>query len=374
MSRIRANTITNQNANGAPNFPDGITVTGIVTATTTSQNITGDLSVTGNIGVGGTLTYEDVTNIDSVGVITARSGIRIGATGANTLVQGTATGIGIGESSPLGKLHVKSADSGGSAHDGADELVVEGSGDSGISILSGASNNGRLNFGDSGDNNVGRLQYNHSDNYLAFYNTGTEKLRIGTSGQLGIAGANYGTSGQVLTSQGASSAIQWATISTPLVAYKAKEYIRNRYSYSGSTFHEIDNAFRIVHTPAATGNTIIIHTQIYHTIADGTYGGFANVTDQGSGSDESMLGEIGNPSGVAKGSILGGNYYNESIRQSAGGTIGLGSNLWGYHLTENTNSHTFKVFARMGSGTRYIGDNQPAQFMEMWEYSGNVMQ
>ena len=159
-----------------------------------------------------------------------------------------------------------------------------------------------------------------------------------------------------------------------MVAYKAKEYIRNRYSYSGSTWHEIDNAFRIVHTPAATGNTIIIHTQIYHTIADNSYGGFANVTDQGSGSDESMLGELGSPSGVAKGSILGGNYYNESIRQNSGGTIGLGSNLWGYHLTENTNSHTFKVFARMGSGTRYIGDNQPAQFMEMWEYSGNVMQ
>ena len=30
---------------------------------------------TGNVSVGGTLTYEDVTNIDSVGVITARSGI-----------------------------------------------------------------------------------------------------------------------------------------------------------------------------------------------------------------------------------------------------------------------------------------------------------
>ena len=77
MSRIRANTITNQNANGAPNFPNGITVTGIVTATTTSQNITGNLTVSGNVGVGGVLTYEDVTNIDSVGVITARSGINV---------------------------------------------------------------------------------------------------------------------------------------------------------------------------------------------------------------------------------------------------------------------------------------------------------
>ena len=74
--RIRAGTITNAGANGAPNFPNGITVTGIVTATTISQNINGDLSVTGNLGVGGTVTYEDVTNVDSVGVITARDGIR----------------------------------------------------------------------------------------------------------------------------------------------------------------------------------------------------------------------------------------------------------------------------------------------------------
>ena len=81
MSRIRANTITNQNANGAPNFPNGITVTGTVTSTVLDNNITGDLTVSGNLGVGGTVTYEDVTNVDSIGIITARSGIQIGAGG-----------------------------------------------------------------------------------------------------------------------------------------------------------------------------------------------------------------------------------------------------------------------------------------------------
>ena len=35
MSRLRANQITNENANGAPNFPHGLTVTGIITATNT---------------------------------------------------------------------------------------------------------------------------------------------------------------------------------------------------------------------------------------------------------------------------------------------------------------------------------------------------
>ena len=66
MSIIRADSIKNRAGNGAPDFPNGITVTGVVTATSTSQNITGNLTVTGNVGVGGTLTYEDVTNVDSI--------------------------------------------------------------------------------------------------------------------------------------------------------------------------------------------------------------------------------------------------------------------------------------------------------------------
>ena len=44
--------------------------TGIITATTVSGT---------TVNVGGVLTYEDVTNVDSVGVVTAREGIRVGA-------------------------------------------------------------------------------------------------------------------------------------------------------------------------------------------------------------------------------------------------------------------------------------------------------
>ena len=49
-----------------------------LSATTFSGNITGVAATfTGNVSVGGTLTYEDVTNIDSVGIITARSDVSI---------------------------------------------------------------------------------------------------------------------------------------------------------------------------------------------------------------------------------------------------------------------------------------------------------
>ena len=102
MSRLRANQITNKTANGAPTATNGFIVTGVCTATsfvgsgtaltgidaatlkfgsdTKAQAVSGGVNITGNLGVSGVLTYEDVTNIDSVGIITARSGIKIGPT------------------------------------------------------------------------------------------------------------------------------------------------------------------------------------------------------------------------------------------------------------------------------------------------------
>ena len=84
----------------------GVNVTGVVTATTFLGNVTGDatglsgspsITVTNinaaDITASGTLTYEDVTNVDSVGVVTARGGFEIGASG----VGGTITAVGNAE-------------------------------------------------------------------------------------------------------------------------------------------------------------------------------------------------------------------------------------------------------------------------------------
>lgn len=48
-----------------------------------------------------------------------------------------------------------------------------------------------------------------SDGHFKVTTEGTERIRIGPAGQIGIAGANYGTSGQVLTSGGASGTVSW---------------------------------------------------------------------------------------------------------------------------------------------------------------------
>ena len=87
MSKIITNNIT-------PRSGSSVGLTGDLVA---SGNITGvGGTFTGNVSVGGTLTYEDVTNIDSVGVITARSGIRIGAGQSVSAVGGVVTYYGDG--------------------------------------------------------------------------------------------------------------------------------------------------------------------------------------------------------------------------------------------------------------------------------------
>ena len=49
----------------------------------TFNSSTGDLTVGGNVSVGGTLTYQDVRNVDSLGIVTARNGLRVTAGGIN---------------------------------------------------------------------------------------------------------------------------------------------------------------------------------------------------------------------------------------------------------------------------------------------------
>jgi len=70
---------------------------GDLTGNATGLSGTPDITVRNIIGVAatlsGTLTYEDVTNIDSIGIITARSGVELGASG----VGGTITAAGSAE-------------------------------------------------------------------------------------------------------------------------------------------------------------------------------------------------------------------------------------------------------------------------------------
>ena len=68
-------------------FQEGLNVTGVVTFTDLSIQ-SGVTTFSGNVSVGGTLTYEDVTSVDSLGIVTARTGVKVTAGGIDVTAGG----------------------------------------------------------------------------------------------------------------------------------------------------------------------------------------------------------------------------------------------------------------------------------------------
>ena len=88
-SEVRVNSIKNRSGLTTTTWNDqGIVVTGIVTATKFSGpfdsltagsiNVSGDATISGNLGVAGTVTYEDVARVDATGISTFREGFGVG--------------------------------------------------------------------------------------------------------------------------------------------------------------------------------------------------------------------------------------------------------------------------------------------------------
>ena len=200
---IYADNIERSDGRGAPSFPQGANVVGVLTAASGSFS--------GNISIGGTLTYEDVTNVDSIGIVTARSGIKVTGGGINVTAGGIDVAAGGGDISLAGNLTNVTT----SATDAAINIYKAVGDNADKAIL-------RIGYDESlsfkvwrtrADANIYIESSQSNSNIVINSNNGGsvgERLRIGAAGQIGLSGANYGTSGQVLTSQGASAAPQWA--------------------------------------------------------------------------------------------------------------------------------------------------------------------
>ena len=212
-------------------------------------NTTTGVSTFNNLDVGGVLTYQDVTNVDSVGIITARS--TIDAQGAINLADSiihtgdTNTKIRFPAADTVtietaGSERVRIDSSGrlliGTTTEGnesADELTVASSGNTGITIRSGTSSNASLFFSDAtsgADEYRGFVQYVQSDDVLKFGTGTTEKLRITSSGNIGMGGNTNPTNvlhiKTAVTNTAVATIESTATNSYPFLRLKndAREY------------------------------------------------------------------------------------------------------------------------------------------------------
>ena len=175
----------------------------------------------------GGLTWADVTIPDADKCIEGNTSVEAVDTGSDGHVKITTEGtervrvtndgkVGIGVT-PSHPLHLKSQSGSGN-----EEIKIESESGYDASLLLDTSNGGgagaHLHFQMDGTTKGGIEYVNNASssdvNCMKFRtNTNAERFQIGASGQLGVAGANYGSSGQVLTSGGASAAPSWTTIS-----------------------------------------------------------------------------------------------------------------------------------------------------------------
>ncbi len=95
MSKVRSDNISNRADDGAPaltygvEIPVGVGITGAGGIDITGIVTAASAVFSGNLSVGGVLTYEDVTNVDSIGIVTAQSGVLVGSGQSYGSVDGT---------------------------------------------------------------------------------------------------------------------------------------------------------------------------------------------------------------------------------------------------------------------------------------------
>jgi len=219
MSQLNVDNIQNRTgSNGGPNFPSGITVAVGQTA-----------YIHGNLQVDGT---ETIVNTETLNVADKTVGIGSTSNASNT----TADGAGIevfashtqtGNNKTITWQNSSNAWTFGGGGIVATDSVVgsavtinsSGIDVTGVVTATSFKGDGSLLTGidatqiQKGNTSVQTVDTG-SDGHVKMTTEGGERVRIGPAGQIGLGGANYGTSGQLLTSAGSGSAPTWTTVSS----------------------------------------------------------------------------------------------------------------------------------------------------------------
>ena len=179
---------------------------------------------TKTLGIGGTLLLGSGDNTGTVIAPTIRGAARTGSNvvGANLTID-AANGTGTGGSGALIFRTFPPGAGGVTPNSPQNSLVIDSAGYVGIGtssptalldINSATTSDMRLSVSGSTKANfyattAEAVLLTVPSIPLTFGTNNTERLRIGTAGQIGIAGANYGTAGQVLASNGSGSSVSW---------------------------------------------------------------------------------------------------------------------------------------------------------------------
>jgi hypothetical protein len=258
------------------------------------------------LSVAGTLTATGTVSLDTAVVINDSGGdrdVRIeGDTDANLFFTDASTDrIGVGTNAPGSKLTVYGAS--GTAIS-LNNSTTGTTTTSGFQMQSGATTDAYL--------------WNYSNGPLVFGTNNGEKFRIGADGQLGVGGTNYGTSGQVLTSNGASAAPSWQAVGGGFAAGTAMLFAQTAAptGWTKSTTHD-NKALRVVSGTASSGGSVAFTTAFASQAVSGTVGNTTLTTTQIPSHSHSARQQATSAAMAFGGDFTG--YYNDGNTGAAGG-------------------------------------------------------
>ena len=204
----------------------------------------GGVTITGNLSVGGTVTYEDVTNVDAVGIVTAAKGFRATAGGV-VVTAGVSTFpvVAVSAGTTTKDLLVTGVTTAtgnvliGGPSFTSRPLAVHATTNS-VVLIEGASNGtSSIMLGDENDEDIGMIQYNHADNDLAFTVNTSEALAIKSDGQLVASGTGSELS---ITNTGSTATEVTATLYTSGSGIHNQLHMKTSTNNGGDPFIKFD--------------------------------------------------------------------------------------------------------------------------------------
>jgi len=270
------------------------------------------------------------------------------SSGTNTLnlVTGGNNRLNIDSS---GNIGIGSTDPSGDGWSAANDLVINSTGNSGMTIKSGASSFGQLVFNDAAGGLRGFVAYGHSDDYLGFGTAGAEWMRITSSGRVLIGNTSTSNSGLLCVKGNGNNSAGAGAIT-----------IQKGASVSGS--NQLIGALSYGEGSANTAEIEVHSDQTWTGSARGSYMTFSNTALNTAGPVERM--RIDSSGRLLLGTTTPGfAIYGDAL------TIARASHC-GMTLRGGTTSDTEIFFAdgttgnsRFAGGIRYAHNTDHMQFM-----------